>query len=84
MHFYWIKDRVKQGKINLYWGPGYQNVAAYFTKHHSRTHHKRMREIYIHASEQSINQKGIEIMHCEGVLIPQARLVRKYSISRWR
>jgi hypothetical protein len=59
MHFYWIKDRVKQGQFNVYWGPGYQNLAYYFTKHHSPAHHKRMREIYIHADEQPINRKGI-------------------------
>jgi hypothetical protein len=52
MHFYWIKDRVKQGQSNVYWGPGYQNLADYFTKHHSPAHHKRMREIYIHAEER--------------------------------
>jgi hypothetical protein len=59
MHFYWIKDRVKQGKFNVYCGPGCQNLADYFTKHHSPAHHKRMHEIYIHASEQPINRKGI-------------------------
>jgi hypothetical protein len=59
MHFYWIKDRVKQGQFDVYWGPGYQNLADYFTKHHSPAHHKRMREIYIHANEQPINRKGI-------------------------
>jgi hypothetical protein len=59
MRFYWIKDRVKQGQFNVYWGPGYQNLADYFTKHHSLAHHKRMRKIYIHAHEQPINQKGI-------------------------
>jgi hypothetical protein len=58
MRFYWIKDRVKEGKFNVYWGPGYQNLADYFTKHHSPAHHKRIREIYIHADEQPINQKG--------------------------
>jgi hypothetical protein len=31
MRFYWIKDRVKQGQFNVYWGPGYQNLADYFT-----------------------------------------------------
>jgi hypothetical protein len=41
-------------------GPGYQNLADYFTKHHSPAHHKRMREIYIHADEHPINQKGIQ------------------------
>jgi hypothetical protein len=59
MRFYWIKDRVKQGQFNVYWGRGYQNLADYFTKHHSLAHHKRMREIYIHADEHPINRKGI-------------------------
>jgi hypothetical protein len=40
MRFYWIKDRVKQGQFNVYWGPGFQNLADYFTKHHSPAHHK--------------------------------------------
>jgi hypothetical protein len=39
MHFYWIKYRVKQGQFNVYWGLGYQNLADYFTKHHSPAHH---------------------------------------------
>jgi hypothetical protein len=42
---------VKQGQFLVYWGPGFQNLADYFTKHHSPAHHKRMREIYIHADE---------------------------------
>jgi hypothetical protein len=33
MPFYWIKDRVKQG-FNVYWGPGFQNLADYFTIFH--------------------------------------------------
>jgi hypothetical protein len=53
MRFYWIKDRVKQGQFNVYWGPDYQNLADYFTKHHSPA---RMREIYIHADEHQINR----------------------------
>jgi hypothetical protein len=40
VRFYWIKDRVKQGQFDVYWGPGYQNLADYFTKHHSPAHHK--------------------------------------------
>jgi hypothetical protein len=59
MYLYWIKYRVKQGQFNVCWVPGYQNLADYFTKHHSPAHHKRMREINIHASEQPINWKGI-------------------------
>jgi hypothetical protein len=67
MRFYSIKDRVKQGQFNVYWGPGFQNWADYFTKHHSPAHHKIMQDI----------------PHCEGVLIPQVRLAHKYPISPW-
>jgi hypothetical protein len=59
MRFYWIKDRVKQGQFNVYWGPGYQNLADYFIEYHSPAHHKIMRETYIHADEHPINRKGI-------------------------
>jgi hypothetical protein len=59
MRFYWIKDRVKQGQFNVYWGPGFQDLADYFTKHHSPAHHKRIRDVYIHADKRPINRKGI-------------------------
>jgi hypothetical protein len=59
MRFYWIRDRVKQGQFHVYWGPGFQNLADYFTKHHSPAHHKIMRDMYIHSNDQPINRKGI-------------------------
>jgi hypothetical protein len=59
MRFYWVKDRVKQGQFNVHWGPECQKLADYFTKHHSPVNHKTMRDIYVHASEQMINWKGI-------------------------
>jgi hypothetical protein len=59
MRFYWVKDRVKQGHFHVYWGPGYRNLADFFTKRHSPAHHKRMREIYIHTSKKPMNRKGI-------------------------
>jgi hypothetical protein len=60
MHFYWIKDRVKQGQFKIYWGPGFQNLADYFIKHHSPAHRKRIRNVNIHADERPINRKGIQ------------------------
>jgi hypothetical protein len=32
MRFCWIKDRVKQGRFNVYWVPGFQNLADLFHK----------------------------------------------------
>jgi hypothetical protein len=59
MCFYWVQDRVKQGQFHVYWGPGYQNLADYFTKHHSPAHQKRMQEIYTRSSERLMNWKLI-------------------------
>jgi hypothetical protein len=58
MRFY-IKDILKQDRFKIYWGPGFQNLADYYTKHHSPAHHKQIRGVYIHANERPINRKGI-------------------------
>lgn len=39
MRFYWIRDRVKQGQFLIYWRPGRENNADYFSKHHPTKHH---------------------------------------------
>jgi hypothetical protein len=52
MRFYWIKDRVKQGQFNVYWGPGFQ-------KHYSPVHHKRIRNVDINADKRPIDRKGV-------------------------
>jgi hypothetical protein len=49
------QKRTKSMDMRFY----FQNLADYFTKHHSPAHHKRMRDVYIHAYERPINQKGI-------------------------
>ena len=48
MRFYWVRDRVRQGQFNIYWKKGQDNKADYFTKHHSPSHHRAMRPIYLH------------------------------------
>jgi hypothetical protein len=49
MRFYWLQDRVTQGQFNLYWRPAAYNLADYYTKHHSPTHHINMRPVYLQA-----------------------------------
>ena len=46
MRFWWLKDRVQQGQFSIYWAPGDENFADYFTKHHSPAHHTLVRPIY--------------------------------------
>ena len=47
MRFYWVRDRVRQGHFLIHWRKGADNLADYFTKHHSPSHHRRMRQRYL-------------------------------------
>jgi hypothetical protein len=51
MRFYWMKDRTLQGQFNVFWAPGRDNLADYFTKHHSPAHHRLMRPQYLHEAK---------------------------------
>ncbi len=46
MRFYWVKDRVRNGDFIIHWRRGTDNMADYFTKHHSPSHHRLMRSTY--------------------------------------
>ena len=48
MRFYWVKDRVRQKQYKVYWEPGTNNRADYFTKHHPTAHHRKVRGDYLH------------------------------------
>ena len=47
MRFYWVRDRVKQGQFRIHWKPGTNNLADYFSKHHSPAHHAYMLARYL-------------------------------------
>jgi len=47
MRFYWIQDRVQQQQLIVYWRPGTENLADYFTKYHAALHHREIRNTYI-------------------------------------
>ena len=53
MRFYWLQDRVDQGMFRVYWGPGKENLADYYTKRFTATHHKKVRPIYLYDKDRS-------------------------------
>ena len=57
MRFFWIRDRVKNNQFNIYWRPGSDNAAAdYVTKHHSPSHHQRMRSrFFVTDTQHKVN-----------------------------
>ena len=46
MQFHWIQDRVCQKLFDIHWESGGDNLADYFNKHHTASHHKNVRTIY--------------------------------------
>jgi hypothetical protein len=47
MRFHWVQDRVNQGQFLVYWAPGKNNMADYFSKHHPASHHQLVRPKYL-------------------------------------
>ena len=61
--FWWLKDRVAQLQFNVMWDPGIYNLADYFTKHHSGSHHACVRPIYLYKNNSPNTLQGcIKIM----------------------
>ena len=58
MRFFWLCCRKNQKQFKVYWEPGVNNFADYFTKHHSPAHHKRLRPIYLHEPSSLSDVQG--------------------------
>lgn len=48
MRFYWLQDRSKQGQFNIYWSPGTNNLADYYTKNFSDLDHIQKQHLYLY------------------------------------
>ena len=50
MRYHWIRDQVKQNKLQVVWEKGATNLADYFTKAYSSKHTTAIRHIYVYTS----------------------------------
>jgi hypothetical protein len=70
MRFYWICDRDAQGQFIIHWRRDSDNLADYFTKHHSPAQHRLMRSQYLLDLHRPVppirggNVNGLSIYHC--------------------
>ena len=48
MRYFWICDREAQQQFHISWKPGKDNLADYFTKHHTPAHHKKVCYTFLH------------------------------------
>ena len=59
--FYWVRDRVRQGRYIVYWERGKHNLADYFTKHHPTKHHSATRGTYLVPTADSSNHACYQV-----------------------
>ena len=45
MRFHWLREKMAQNNLRIFWEKGSNNFADYFTKHHSTKHHEKIRPL---------------------------------------
>jgi hypothetical protein len=77
MRFYWVWDRVLQGRFLVYWKPGKENLGDYHTKHHPPSHHQSMRSTYLQVAQQAMhsapNQSSRSVRGCVDSYLPHTK-----------
>ena len=58
MRWNWLRDKELHDNVKVYWGPGKENEADYFTKHHPPSYHKITRPRYI-LQGHNVSQKSL-------------------------
>ena len=58
MNCHWARDRIAQKQFKLKWERGIDDLADYFTKHHSPAHHKKMRPMHPHCMKELQERQG--------------------------
>jgi hypothetical protein len=53
IRWYWVRNRVLQGKMLVYFCPGKDNLANHFTKHHTPAHISEMKPHFVLADASS-------------------------------
>jgi hypothetical protein len=48
MRYHWLTNIVRQKQFDVYWRLGCENLADYYTKHHSAQHHKDIHHLIVH------------------------------------
>ena len=57
MRFYWVRDQVEHKHFEVTWKPGHMNLGDYFTKNHSPTHHRNMRQTYLANAISAVKER---------------------------
>jgi hypothetical protein len=69
IRFSWLQCRERQRQFIIYWRPGSDNLGGYHTKHHSASHHRRMRPHFLQPTGTNPIISRKTFTPCEGVFM---------------
>ena len=52
--FYWVRDRIQQNHLHIFWEEGKKNYLIMSQKHHLIWHHRKMRPRYVKSTKKHI------------------------------
>ena len=61
MSFYWINNIIEQGKFQVFWRPGPENLGDYHSKHHPPEYHIAVRSKYLYVPKLSLLQGCVNL-----------------------
>ena len=61
IRFYWINDRIQQGKFRVFWIPGSEKLVGYHSKHRPTKHHIAVQPKYLHVPKLSALQGCVNL-----------------------
>ena len=66
MCFYWVCDCINQKQFCVFWAPAHLNLADYFTKHHTPSHHRTMCKYFIYTTDSPKYLPSVPTCHTAG------------------
>ena len=48
MRWWWLRDKEREKQLHIYWQPGTENLADYYSKHHYGIVHRMVRPKHLH------------------------------------
>ena len=78
MRFWWLVDIFQQNQFRIFWEPRNVNLADYFSKKRSASHHMKFRPIYLYMYEKISSF----LQGCDKILAPVS--MAKHRTDVWR
>ena len=76
LRFWWLAHRARLNHFSIHWSPGSTNLADYFSKHHSRAHHVKMRKNFFYIKDEKSPSYSDVLQGCHNTTSPYVEITQ--------